>query len=131
MALATQATIDISSATQGNKRLRRVKSSKVSRQGSTELETAMGEDDAVGFIDKPGGFTITLSVLAEQGKPEVDYDALIDTKEVFSLTRSIVGGPRFQYVECRVSKADPDDDDQGKHMIEVEIVALRRRRLPS
>lgn len=127
--LGTQARISISSVTQGNKRLRRCKSSKVSDGASTEAQTAMGEDDPVGFIRKPGAKTITLSILEEQGKPEVDWDALVDSQEVFSLTREIVGGRRTQYPFCVASKAEPDDDDEGKHMVEVEIVALRRKAL--
>lgn len=128
-ALATQARVSIASASQGNKRLRRVKSSKVGRSSSTEAQTAMGEDDPVGFTRKPGANTITLSVLEEQGKPEVDWEALEDSQEVFAITREIVGGRRTQFPFCVVSKTEPDDDDEGKHMLDVEIVALQRKRL--
>lgn len=127
--LATQARVSIASVTQGNKRLRRCKDSKVSRGGSTETQTAMGEDFPVGFIRKPGGDTISLSILQEQGKPEVDWEALEDSQEIFSLTREIVGGLRTQYPFCVVSKVEPEDDDSGKHMFNVDVVTLQRKRL--
>lgn len=127
--LVTQARWKISSATQGNKRLKLVKSSKVSVGGSTETQTSMGEDAPVGFIRKPGGHTITLSVLQQQGSPEVEWELLEDTQEVFALTREPVGARRKQYPFCVVSKVEPDDDDEGKHMLEVEIVALERKGL--
>src|SRR5262250_2900911 len=119
-AVATQARITISSTSQGNVRLRRCKSSKVSDGAKTEAVTAMGEDDPVGFIDKPGPKTISLSIYQEQGKPEVDYDFLKSSKEVFAMVREIVGGKRYQYTSCRVSTVEPDDDDEGKHMLSVE-----------
>src|SRR5690349_8201048 len=114
-AIATQARLTISSATQGNVRLRRVESSKVSDDAKTEAVTAVGEDDPIGFRDSPGAKTITLSVYEEQGTPEVDYRRLKVSKEVFALTREIVGGKRFQYPVCRVSKAEPSSDNDGKH----------------
>jgi hypothetical protein len=129
MALATQVRLTISSASQGNKRLRAVKSSKVTDGAKTQAVTALGEDDPIGFTDSPGPKTIALSVYQEQGTPEVDYDTLKTTKEVFTLTRAIVNGKRFQFTGCRVSSVEPDDDNEGSHMLSVEIVALRMRPL--
>lgn len=129
MALATQVRLTISSASQGNKRLRACKSSKVSDGAKTTAVTALGEDDPIGYADAPGAKTIALSVYQEQGTPEVDYDTLKITKEVFTLTRAIVGGKRYQFTGCRVSSVEPDDDNEGSHMLSVEIVALRMRPL--
>ena len=129
MPLATQVRLNISSTSQGNKRLRAVKSSKVADGSKTTAQTALGEDDPVGFTDAPGPKTITLSVYQEQGKPEVDYDFLKTSKEVFAMTRAIVNGKRYQFPECRVSSVEPDDDSEGSHMLSVEIIALRMKPL--
>ena len=126
-ALATQARITISSTSQGNVRLKRCKSSKVADGAKTEAQTALGEDDPIGFIDKPGPKTITLSIYQEQGRPEVDYDFLKASKEIFAMVREIVGGKRYQYTSCRVSTVEPDDNDEGSHMMNVEIVALAQK----
>lgn len=128
-ALGTQATWTIDSISQGNVRLRRVKSSKTNDGSSTTAENAVGEDDPVGFKDKPGPKTITLEVYEEQGTAECNWQLLKDTKEVFSLTKQIVGGRRVQYPVCRVSKIDPDNDNEGSHMLAVEIVALKEKTL--
>jgi hypothetical protein len=128
-AVATQTRITISSVTQGNIRLRRCKSSKVSDGAKTTAVMAMGEDDPIAFTDAPGAKTIALEVYEEQGKPEIDYRKLKAGKEVFSITREIVGGNRYQYPQCRVSTVEPDDDDEGKHMLSVEIIALSEKPL--
>jgi len=125
----TQARISIRSTSQGSKRLRRVESSKVSDGSSTDTVNAIGEDDPIGFVRKPGNRTISLSVYEEQGKPEVDWRFLRTSQEGFSLTREIVGGNRTQYPECRVSKVDPSSDADGKHMLDVEIIALGEKPL--
>jgi hypothetical protein len=126
---ATQARITISSPTQGNVRLQRCKSSKVSGGPTTEAQTAMGEDDPVGHTDKPGAWKISLDVLQEKGKPEIDYVTLHFSKEYFTVTREVVGGQRFQFARCRVVSVEPDDDDEGKHTLSVEISALRMKPL--
>lgn len=128
-AIATQARWTLNSASQGNVRLRRVSDYKISDGASTEAVNAVGEDDPVGFRDKPGAKTITFTVHAEQGDPEVDYYALKIAKEQFSLTKALVLGKRVQYPVCRVSKAEPTGDDEGKHTFDVEIIALREKPL--
>jgi len=128
MALAQQARIKII-CSQGKKTLTKCKSSKVTAGGSTSIETSMGVDGGAGHTRKPGGFTIALQILEEQGTPEVDYEELEDSQEVFTVEREIVRGRRWQYLQCVVSKVDPDDDDQGKHMLDIEIVALQRKKL--
>lgn len=128
-ALGTQSRWTLDSASQGNVRLRRVKSSKTSDGASVEAKNAVGEDFPVGFIDKPGAKTITFEVFAQRGKAEADFRALRDNKEEFGLYKKIVGGPGYHYPICRVSKIDDDDDDEGGHMFSVEIVALREEKL--
>lgn len=125
----TQARLSIRSTSQGSKRLRRVETSKVSNGASTEAVNAVGEDSPIGFVRKPGAKTISLSVYEEQGKPEVDWEALEDSQEVFAMAREVVGGRRTQYPQCVVSKTEPDDDAEGKHMLSVEIVATTRKPL--
>lgn len=128
-ALGTQATWTLDSISQGNVRLRRIKESKTSDGSSTTAENAVGEDDPVGFKDKPGPKTITLEVYEEQGAAECNWQLLKDTKEVFSLTKQIVGGRRVQYPVCRVSKIDPSNDSDGGQMFSVEVVALKEKTL--
>jgi len=129
-ALATQARVTIDSKTQGNVQLRFNKSSKVSDGASAEAKNAMGSDAPVGFIFKPGAKTITLEVFQQQGvKPECDFKKMKANRELFSLVRVIVGGQATQYTPCVVSKIDEDDDEEGNHMLSVEIIALEDRPL--
>jgi hypothetical protein len=112
-------------------RLRRCKTSKVSGGPTTEAETAIDDDDdeAVGFIDKPGAWNIDLDILQEQGKPEIDYVALMLSKELITVTREVVGGLRYQFLRARVASADEDGADDGKNTMSVKIIALKRKRL--
>lgn len=126
---ASQSRWTISSVSQGNKKLRRVKSSKVSTDKGREAVTAQGEDRPIGTIKKVGALTITFSVFEEQGTPEVDYRRLDALDEFFTLTREIVGGKRYQYVDCQVSKVEPSGDNAGEHMLDVEIIALEEKPL--
>lgn len=122
---ASQSRWNLSSASQGNKRLRRVESSKVSSDASREAVTAQGEDKPIGTVFKPGAITISFTVFEEEGTPEIDYRKLFISGERFSLTREIVKGKAYQYVDCQVSKRpEPDGDNGGKHMFSVEIVAM-------
>ncbi len=126
---ASQSRWVLNSASQGNKRLRRVESSKVSTDGSREAVTAQGENKPIGIIKKIGGITISLTVYEEQGTPEVNYRRMNDLDEWFSMDREIVGGKAFQYTGCQVSKVEPSGDNAGKHMFDVEIIALEERPL--
>lgn len=128
-ALGTQARYVIFSPSQGTVRLRRMFDAKVKDGATTEAVNAIGEDDPVGFRDKPGAKTITLSIYEEQGKPEVDYRKMKAAKEYFSMTREIVNGKKLQYPVCRISTIEPSDDNEGKHTFDVEIVALSEKEL--
>lgn len=128
--LATQARVTIDSASQGNVRLRACKDSKVADGSSVEPKNGLGEDDPIGVIRKPGAKTISLNIYQEQGaKPEVDYHVLKDRMEAFVLTREVVGGATTEYSPAYVSKIDEEDDEDGGHMMSVEVIALKRRRL--
>lgn len=123
---ASQSSWEISSISQGNKKLRRVVSSSVSSDAKREAVTAMGEDDPIGTVFSPGAKNISLEVYTEQGTPEVDYQKLFESGENFLLTRRIKGGKSFQYVDCVVSTdPNPSDDNQGKHTFSVEIIARK------
>ncbi len=126
---ASQSRWVLNSASQGNKRLRRVESSKVSTDASREAVMAQGEDKPIGIIKKAGAITITFSVFEEQGTPEVNWRRLNDLDEWFTLDRSVVGGKSYQYTDCQVSKVEPSGDNGGKHMFDVEIIALNERPL--
>jgi hypothetical protein len=119
----------INSATQGNKRLRRVESSKVSTDSGRETVTAQGEDTPIGHIKKVGGISISFTVYEEEGIPEADYRRLNDLDEWFTLDRQIVNGYAYQYGGCQVSKVEPSGDNGGKNMFDVEIVALTEKRV--
>lgn len=127
--IGSQARWVLNSVSQGNIRLKRVKDYKIGDDATTEAVTAVGEDDPVGFRDKPGAKTITFTCYAEQGPGEVDWRALKVGRETFSLTKEIVNGLRVQYPQCRVSKVEPSGDDEGTHMFDVEIIALREKAL--
>lgn len=127
--VVSKARWSITSASQGAKRLRRVKSGKVGNNASREEVNGMGEDAPNGTRRKVGGRPITLEIFEEEGVPEVDWDALEDSGEFFSLTRSLVNGKRFQYPECQVSKVETDDDNEGSHMKTIEVIAFRQKKL--
>jgi hypothetical protein len=127
--IATQSVWSINSLTQGSKQLRRMRNYDVSDDSSVETRNAVGSDGPIGFVDKPGGRGITFEYFNERPRPEVDWRKLKDLREVFSLTQQVVGGERIQYPQCRVSKVSPSGDDEGEHMISVEIVALAEKRL--
>ena len=127
--IGTQARVTVDSTVQGSVRLRRCKTSKVSDGASAEAVNALGEDDPVGFRFKPGAKTITLEIYAEQGKPEFDWFLALRSRDVIAITREIVNGMEEQFPVAVVSKIDTDDDDEGSHMMTVELLALSRKPL--
>jgi hypothetical protein len=112
----------------GNVRLRRVKSCDVSDGRSTEAVNAVGSDAPIGFRDKPGAMSLTLEVYDEPA-PEVDYFALKLAREEFDFVIQDDGGKRQQFIPCRVSKIDRSKNDEGEHMLSVEIIALEVKEL--
>lgn len=126
--LASQASWNINSRTAGNKKLRRVQSYEVSSDRSTEAMGEVGNEQMVGFVDKPGACTITFEICETKGpKREVDWEKLDTLREMFSLTKQVKGGLRMQYPECKISKIDYSGEAEGKHMYTVEIIALGQK----
>ena len=122
--IASQSRWEIDSATQGNKRLKRVESSQVSSDASREAQTAQGEDRTVGSTFKPGAIKGSFTVFVEKGTPEVDYRALFWSGEYFSLTRNIVDGASYQYTNVQVSSLpNVSGDNQGSHKYTVDWIA--------
>lgn len=120
----------INSASQGNKRIKRMKDFSVSDGASTESVGEVGSSEHVAFMDKPGGLSVTFQIRETKGvKPEIDWHLLKSTREVFSLTKAPDGARRTQLPECRVSKIDDQGDDGGENSYSVEIAVLRRQRL--
>lgn len=120
----------LSSASQKNLRLRRVKSYTITDDSDVEAVNAVGEEEPVGFRDKVGGITIEFDYYFEQGAAEVNWRALKDSKELVSLvSQDENGGERLQYLPARVANVAGDGDDEGSHMGKVKIVALGRKRL--
>lgn len=121
---ASQSRWNISSTSQGNKRLRRVKSSTVSSDASREAQMAQGEDTMIGTTFKPGAVKGSFTVFVEQGNPEVDYMTLFKTGEYLTFTREIVGGKSYQYVNAQISSSpNVSGDAEGGHTYTVEWLA--------
>jgi hypothetical protein len=128
--IATKANWFINSASQGNKRLARVKDYDISDGASKEADTEVGSDDPVGFTRKPGPKTITFNCRQTKGaKPDVDWEKLAEGDEVFSLTMQVTGGRRVQFPRVQCSKVDFSGDDQGELTYSVECIALARKSL--
>lgn len=123
---ASQSRWEISSSTQGNKRLRRVQSSDVSSDAKREMQLAQGEDIPIGSTFTPGGITVSFTVFVEQGTPEVDYTSMFYSGEYFTLTRNIVLGKSYQYVDCQVSTfPNVSGDQSGGHTFKVDVIATQ------
>ncbi len=128
--VASQIVWTINSDSQGNKRIRRMKDWDVSNDASTEAQNEVGSTEPTAFVDKPGAKTITFNIRETKGtRPEIDWDALESSKEVFSLTRQVTGGRRTQWPECKVSKVSSSGDDESTNMYSVEIIALSQKRM--
>jgi hypothetical protein len=128
--IATIATWSINSASQGNKKIRRLTSASTSSDGSVTAINELGSSVPVGFEIAPGGHTISLELRETKGaRPEIDWHKLEETKEVFSLTRQVKEGRRQQFPECMVSKIDDEVEAEGKLTFSVEIIALQRKRM--
>jgi hypothetical protein len=122
---ATKTVWTINSASQGNKRIRRMKDWDVADGGSKESHGEVGSEEHVGTITKPGGRTITFNMRETKGAtPEIDWQKLLDLGEWFSLTKQVGGGRRTQFPRCQVSKIDDNGDDQGVNEYSVEIVVV-------
>jgi hypothetical protein len=114
----------------GNFQLFKVKSADVDDDQDTEVVTVVGKDRGAGFRDKPGGGSINLEVLREQGTPEVDYRREKRQKTKFAFTIQDTGGSRDIYF-CRVAKVTRKSDDQGSHMDTVKLVWVDTKTLPT
>ena len=126
--IASQATWQINSASQGNKKLLRVQSWDISDDGSVEAVLECGSTVPVGFEIKPGAFTVSFEVKETKGtKREVNYEKLRDTREVFGLTKQVKCGLRTQYPQVMVSKIDYSGEAEGKLTYTVEMVALEQK----
>lgn len=114
----------------GTYQLKRVKSSSITHSGTREVIAAMGVKGGAGTRKKEGGGEITLEVYRETGQPEVDYRALFDSDEFFTMVTQDEGGMREQHRSCQVA-AIPDGkgDDAGDVMDTVKITFLQSSRL--
>jgi hypothetical protein len=127
--ISSQSIWSINSVSQGAKQLTRLRSYDVTDESGVETRNAVGQDKPIGFVDKPGGVSISFEYYSERPKPEVDWRRLQELKELFALTQAVVGGERYQYAVCRVSTVSPSGDEEGEHMVTVEIVCLGVKRL--
>lgn len=127
---ASQAAWSINSITQGNKRLRKMEDYDVSSDAAKEAQNEVGSDFPVGFVRKPGAKTISFTFREAKGRnPEIDWEYLESSDEVFSLTKQVIGGQRVQYPECQVSTTGTSGDKDGTHTRTVEILVLKEKKL--
>lgn len=126
--VATRARWTINSLTARNVALSKLKTYKETDNSSVEhvLNTA---SEIAGEIEKGAGGALEFEYYQEAGTPEVNWRKLLEAKEYFSLTKQIVGGERLQYSNCRVANVAGDGDDQGSHMITVQIIFRKRASL--
>lgn len=127
--IASVRRLSLSTVTQGKGRVFRVQKFDVKSDAKTEAVNEVGNESAAGFMDKPGAFTISLSLYEQQGKSWPDWDALKASKETITVTDQIVGGRRFAYGPARVSSVDRSGEKDGGNDVSVEIVALGMPRL--
>ncbi len=114
----------------GNFQLQKVQSADVNDDQDAEVVTAVGVDRGAGIRYMAGGGTITLEVIREQGKPEVDYDYERRHKRRFAFTIQDTGGGREQFF-CAVAQVTKKSDDKGSHMMTVKLVWTDKRTLPA
>lgn len=112
----------LNSASQGAHELGNAENIKISSDASTEVVKAVAKGP-VGFIRKPGGIKISMSIYVEKA-PDVDWDKIMKLQETISLTFEIEGGKQFQIPHLRVSTLDMDADSEGKLMRSLELVGL-------
>lgn len=112
----------------GNKLLTRVKSLDISDGGSSEMVNAIGSRIPIAFRRKPGGQTLSLEVYDEK-LLEVDYYALEASQEQFDFVVQDDDGKRRQFIPCIVSKVDASKNDEGEHMMTIEVLALEAKAL--
>lgn len=96
----------------------------------TQVVTAIGVRGGAGYRDIQGGGSLQMESLREV-TPEIPFQRLKDTKEVFAITVQDLGGERWQYQGCRVANVVRKDDDKGSHMNTIKIVFLKKVQLPT
>ncbi len=119
--------IDMPGPLGASKQLLTVKKMDVKEDGSVDAVTTIGVDGGAGWREKQGGLKITLKIVRTVGtQREVDWEFAKLTKKKFTIsTEDESNGRKVSYL-CRVSKVDPEDDDQGVHEQDVELTALYR-----
>lgn len=111
---------------QGNFQLLKVEKVGVKYDQKVTVTKAIGVRGGAGFKDEEGGGEISLEVYREEGPPEVDYEALFLSKEVFRMTTQDNNGRRKQFRSCRcVGIPDYSADTAGAVMDAVKIAFLQ------
>lgn len=110
------------------KQLLTVKKIDAKEDGSVDVVTTVGVTEGAGHREKQGGYKISVKVVRTIGtNPEVDWEFAKSTKKKFTISSEDEdNGRKISYLFCRVSKVDPETDDQGVCEQDVEIVALQR-----
>lgn len=119
----------INSASQGNRQCRGLQDAGVEDGSSVETVNEIGAEFPTGHIVKPGAQTINLTEKVVEGEPEVDWNELRDSRELFSMTRQYRNGQRVQFLDCRVSTVNESGDAEGENTREITIMSLRRKAL--
>lgn len=119
----------INSESQGNRPCRGLQDAGVEDGSSVEPVNEIGSEYPTGTTTKPGAMTLNLTEKVMEGEPEVDWNELRDSREVFSMTRQYRNGQRVQFLNCKVSTVNESGDAEGENTREITIISLRRKAL--
>jgi hypothetical protein len=109
----------------GNHLLESVQTWDPDDDSDVEVLTNATKDGGAGFRDKPGGGSINMEVFRWSPDLEVDWQAIKDRKERFTLTsEDDDDGVREQYQVCRVANIKGKASNQGENMDTVKVVFL-------
>lgn len=116
MALVTKGTIEV------NGTVADVVNFEISGGSTKEGKFAVNKK-FLGYAVTPGTIEIKLSVLQQQGKPQIKWSELPDG---FTLVRNYENGARHQFVDCTVSNDISESGDEANYTGEITLLASGR-----
>jgi len=124
--VAERAVVSIRSATQGTKELETVISFEAkSSNPSTPVKTMTKKRRAIGFSSGVPDFSATMTVVNERVDPEVNWRALMLSKERFGLTYERNGdGVRMSCLDVVVNDIQEPYGTDGHQPMTVEVMYL-------
>lgn len=122
MSIVSTLSLFIGSMSQGSRKIKNIESFSTSDGGSKEQVKNLGQQK-IGKRRSVGSTTISLKVPLVTER-DIDWVALRDSDEEFSLTARYEGGASIAYIRCSVSSVSFESDSDGNHSISVEILCL-------